>query len=87
MSLSWRARRRWSLVALLVGLPLYIAVAVSVVSLFDRPPVLLELAVYVVLGIAWAVPLRSIFLSVARPDPAGADATDPASRSDRMESD
>ena len=27
MSLSWRARRRWALVVLLVGLPVYIVLA------------------------------------------------------------
>jgi uncharacterized protein DUF2842 len=70
MSLSWRARRRWALVALLIGLPVYIALAVEVVSWFDRPPLLVELAVYVALGVAWALPLRVVFLSVGRPEPA-----------------
>jgi hypothetical protein len=71
MSLSWRARRRWAMLALLVGLPAYVALALVVVSWFDRPPVLVELAVYVVLGMAWALPLRVVFLSVSRPEPPG----------------
>ncbi|MCI2392929.1 DUF2842 domain-containing protein [Aliiroseovarius sediminis] len=69
MALSYKARKRLSLVVLLVGLPLYIVVAVSVVSLFDRPPILLELLVYVVLGFLWMIPLRKVFLGVGRPDP------------------
>jgi hypothetical protein len=69
MSLSWRARRRWALVVLLAGLPLYIALAVSLVALIDRPGIVVELAIYIGLGIAWALPLRFIFRGVGRPDP------------------
>jgi Protein of unknown function (DUF2842) len=69
MSLSWRARRRWALAVLLVGLPVYIALALVVVSWFDRPPLLVELAIYIALGVAWALPLRVVFLSVGRPEP------------------
>ncbi|MDE9451831.1 DUF2842 domain-containing protein [Aliiroseovarius sp. Z3] len=69
MALSYKARKRLSLLVLLVGLPLYILVAVKVVSLFDRPPILLELLVYVVLGFLWMIPLRRVFLGVGKPDP------------------
>ncbi len=58
MALSYKARRRLSLLILLVGMPLYIVAAVTVVNLFDRPPLLVELVVYVGLGFLWiaAVP-------------------------------
>ncbi len=69
MQLSWKARRRWSIFALVVALPLYIVVTVNVIELFDRPPFLVELAIYVILGIAWAFPLRRLFLGVGKPDP------------------
>jgi hypothetical protein len=69
MALSYRARKRWALVILLVGLPLYILVAVSVVALFDRPSILVELAVYIGLGVLWALPFRGIFRGIAQPDP------------------
>lgn len=81
MSLSWRTRRRWSLVVLLVGLPLYIAAALWLVSLFDRPPFLVELLIYVVLGVLWALPFRPIFRSVGRPEPE-AEAEDRRARKD-----
>ena len=68
MKLSWRARRRWSLVVLLVALPLYVVVAVTVMNALDRPPLFVELMVYVVLGIAWALPLRFVFRGVGRDD-------------------
>ena len=69
MRLSYKARKRWALVILLVGLPLYIVVAVNVVALFDRPPFWLELAIYVGLGILWAIPSKSVFKGIGQADP------------------
>lgn len=69
MALGYKARRRWSLVILLIGLPAYIVVSVSLVNWFDRPSFLLELAIYVVLGILWALPFRAVFRGVGKPDP------------------
>ena len=69
MTLSYKARRRWSLVVLLVGLRLYIAAALFVVSLFDRPPFWVELIVYIILGFLWMLPLKKVFLGVGKPDP------------------
>jgi hypothetical protein len=69
MALSWKARRRWSLVILLIGMPLYIVVAVSVVNMLDRPPIWLELVVYIVLGFLWALPFRAVFRGVGNADP------------------
>ena len=69
MALSYKSRRRWSLVILLIGLPLYIAAALFVVSLFDRPPFWLELIVYIFLGFLWMMPFRFVFLGVGRADP------------------
>ena len=67
--LSYKARRRLSLLWLVVGLPLYVIVCVNVVDLFERPPILMELLVYIVLGVAWAFPMRQVFLGVGREDP------------------
>lgn len=69
MALSYKARRRWSLVVLIIGLPLYVVVAVSVVGLFERPSFLLELVIYIVLGILWALPFRALFRGIGKPDP------------------
>ena len=69
MALSYKSRRRWSLVILLVGLPLYVVVAVTVIGWFDRPGFLLELAVYVCLGVLWVVPFRSVFRGIGQSDP------------------
>jgi hypothetical protein len=67
--LSYRARRFWSIIVLVVGLPVYIIVAVNVVEMFDRPSVWVELLIFVALGIIWMLPLRSVFLGVGRADP------------------
>lgn len=69
MALSYRARKRLSILALVVGMPLYVVVAVNVVGLFERPPIWLELLVYVGLGFLWILPLKRLFLGVAQPDP------------------
>ncbi len=69
MSLSYKARRRWALVILLVGLPAYIVAAVTVVNLLNRPPILVELLVYIVLGIIWAIPFKFVFRGVGQADP------------------
>ncbi len=69
MALSYKSRRRWSVVLLLVGLPLYIAAAVFIIDLFDRPSIFIELMVYLVLGILWAIPFKFVFLGVGKDDP------------------
>lgn len=79
---SHKARRRWALIILLVGLPVYIVVAVNVIALFERPPFLLELAIYVALGLVWALPFRFIFRGVGKADPDMGD-DDPGNRPDR----
>ena len=69
MALSYKARRRWALVILLIGLPLYILIAVSVVGIFERPSFVMELLIYVGLGIVWAIPFRFIFKGIGQADP------------------
>ena len=67
--LSYKARRRLSLLILLVGLPLYIVVAVNLIALFDRPSILVEVLVYVSLGVLWAFPFKYVFRGVGQADP------------------
>ncbi|MEM9427032.1 MAG: DUF2842 domain-containing protein [Pseudomonadota bacterium] len=69
MALSYKARRRWSLVILLIGLPIYVVACVTVLNWLDRPPLLVELLVYVVLGIVWALPFKAVFRGVGKADP------------------
>ena len=69
MALSYKARKRLSLLVLLVGLPAYIIIAVTVVNWLERPSLWVEFFVYVVLGVLWAIPLKFIFKGIGQADP------------------
>lgn len=69
MALSYKSRRRWSLVVLVIGLPIYIIFATTLVGFIGRPNILIELAVYVGLGIAWILPFKSLFKGIGQADP------------------
>ncbi len=73
MALTHKQKRRWSLVILLVGLPAYIVLAVTVVNWLDRPPFVVELLVYIGLGFLWALPFRTVFRGIGREDPTNDD--------------
>jgi len=67
--MSYRFRRILSVLILLVGLPLYVVAVITIMSFFERPPFLIELLIYVCLGVVWAFPLKSIFKGVGQEDP------------------
>ena len=69
MALTYKTRRRLSHLILLVGMPAYIAVAWWVMSLFERPGIWLEFAIYIVLGILWVLPFKAVFKGVGQADP------------------
>ncbi|NOX40804.1 MAG: DUF2842 domain-containing protein [Alphaproteobacteria bacterium] len=74
MALSYKARRRLSVLVLMVGLPVYIVLAVAVASSFERQSTLVELLIYVVLGVGWVFPLKFLFQGIGKEDP---DKSDP----------
>ena len=79
MALSYKARRRWALIILLVGMPLYVVVAVNLVDWIDRPSIWVELMVYVGLGFLWILPFRPIFRGIGQADPGPkTDGSDPS---------
>lgn len=73
MALSHKAKKRWSLVILLVGMPVYVIVTMNILTYFweepNRPPILVELLAYLVLGFLWILPFRKVFLGVGQADP------------------
>ena len=73
MALSHKSKRRWSLVILLIGLPIWIVLASSVMTAIGDLPILVELVVYMALGVVWALPFRNVFRGVGQPDPDGRD--------------
>lgn len=69
MPLSYKSRRRWSLAILVLGLPLYIVAAVTVMNWLGRPGLVVEFVVYLALGILWALPFRAVFRGIGQADP------------------
>lgn len=69
MALSYKAKKRWSLVILLVGMPAYVVACVTVINLLERPSFVVELLVYVVLGILWVLPFKFVFKGIGQADP------------------
>lgn len=65
-----KTRKKMSLFVLVIGLPAYIIVAVSLVNWMDaqwgRQPIWVELLVYIGLGIIWVLPLKRVFQGVGR---------------------
>jgi hypothetical protein len=79
--MKYRTRRILSLLILVVGLPLWIVAAVTVMNRLDaafgRQPLWVEVAVYVALGMVWALPFRTVFRGIGQGDP---DAVPPQRR-------
>ena len=69
MPLSYKTRRRYSLLILLIGLPAYIIASVTVVNWLDRPSIWVELLVYLALGVVWIVPFKFVFKGIGQADP------------------
>jgi hypothetical protein len=69
MPLSYKSKRRYALLILLVGLPVYIIASVSVVNWLERPSIWVELLVYVALGVLWVMPFKFVFKGVGQGDP------------------
>ena len=78
MSLSHRKKKALALLILCIGLPVYIGAAVWIVSLFERPHMLIELGIYALAGILWALPFKSLFRGVGAADPERPPAEDRA---------
>lgn len=71
--MTYKARKKLALFVLVVGLPIYIIVAATIMSYMMtqevRFPLVVEFIVYVVLGIGWAFPLKWVFKGIGQPDP------------------
>ncbi len=78
--MEYRTRRRLALFLLVVWMPLYVAAAVTVTGWFERPGIVLEVAIYAGLGILWALPFRRVFRGIGRPDPDAGREVDRGSR-------
>ena len=64
--MSYKLKRRLSLLILVVGLPIYIILVVNFISSFERPNFVVELLIYLLSGVIWAFPLKSVFRGVGQ---------------------
>ena len=64
--MSYKLKRRLSLLVLVVGLPVYIVLIVNLIASFDRPNFIVELFIYLLSGIVWAFPVKSVFRGVGQ---------------------
>ena len=64
--MSYKLKRRLSLLILVVGLPVYIILIVNLISSFNRPSFVVELLIYLLSGVVWAFPLKSVFRGVGQ---------------------
>jgi hypothetical protein len=71
--MTFKARKRLALFVLVVGLPIYIVLAATIMSIMLNQEIRfawpIEVLIYVVLGIGWAFPLKWVFKGIGQPDP------------------
>lgn len=66
--MNYKSRRRWALVVLLIGLPIYLVIALNVMVRIDRLPIWAEVPVYILLGTAWIWPFKRMFTGIGQAD-------------------
>lgn len=68
--MNLKTRKRLSLLILVVGMPLYVVAAVTLVNWMDvrfgRQPILIEVGIYVFLGFLWILPFKRVFSGIGR---------------------
>ena len=69
IKVSYKIRRILSLLILLVGLPLYAGLVVTLMSFLGELPPIVELLIYIFFGVAWAFPTKFIFRGIGQSDP------------------
>ncbi|PUB13671.1 DUF2842 domain-containing protein [Yoonia sediminilitoris] len=67
--MTYKARKRLALFVLVVGLPAYVVLAVTLMSEASRFHKVVEFVIYVVLGIGWVFPLKWVFMGIGQSDP------------------
>ncbi|KJZ20551.1 DUF2842 domain-containing protein [Loktanella sp. S4079] len=67
--MGYKARKRLALFILVIGLPAYIVLAVTMMNIAPGFPKLIELIVYVLLGVGWIFPLKWVFKGIGQADP------------------
>jgi len=58
---SYRLKKFLAILVLLLWLPFYIVLVLNILALFERPSIVVELLVYVIAGVLWALPFKALF--------------------------
>ena len=64
--LSHKLKRLFAILVLLLWLPIYIILVLNILALFERPSLIIELLVYVILGVFWALPFKALFKGIGQ---------------------
>ena len=64
--LNYKKKKILSIIILLVWLPAYIVIVLNVIDFINRPSIIIELLIYVVAGILWALPFKFIFKGIGK---------------------
>ena len=71
--MTYKGRKRLAIWILVVGLPIYILIASTIMSVMLNQEVRfawpIEFIIYVGLGIGWVFPLKWVFKGIGQPDP------------------
>ena len=63
---SYKLKRVFVLIVLLLWLPFYIVLVLNLLAYFERPNLIIELLVYVVAGVFWAWPFKTLFKGIGQ---------------------
>ena len=63
---SYRLKKFLAILVLLLWLPFYIVLVLNILALFERPSLVIELLVYVIAGVLWALPFKALFKGVGQ---------------------
>ena len=63
---SYRLKKFLAIIVLLLWLPFYIVLVLNILALFERPSLVVELLVYVIAGVLWALPFKALFKGVGQ---------------------
>jgi hypothetical protein len=69
MALGYKGRKRLALLVLLVGLPVYVVLVVNLLDALPRLSLWLEVPLYLLVGLAWILPCKAVFLGIGQENP------------------
>ena len=63
---SYKLKKFLAILVLLLWLPFYVVLVLNMLALFDRPSLIVELLVYVIVGVFWALPFKALFKGIGQ---------------------